>query len=72
MIFSFITKRRKKTHETRSTSFSKIAKNRFQFDIDKCKFFVHEIKYLNLIITRKNIKINPKNSAIFDWSIFGN
>ena len=44
----------------------------FQLDIDKCEFFVKKIKYLNLLITPKSIKMDKKKSAVFDWSIFGN
>jgi hypothetical protein len=31
-----------------------------QVDIDKCEFFVHETKYLNLIVDRDEIKMNSK------------
>ena len=48
----------------------KLQKAGLQLDIDKCEFFVKEIKYLNLIITPKSIKMDQKKfSAIFDWSI---
>ncbi len=35
-----------------------------QTDIDKCEFFVHEIKYLELIIERDEIKMNSKKIEI--------
>jgi hypothetical protein len=35
-----------------------------QTNIDKCEFFVHEIKYLKLIINRNEIKINLKKIEI--------
>ncbi len=31
-----------------------------QIDIDNCEFFVHEIKYLDLIIDRNDIRMNSK------------
>ena len=34
------------------------------FDIDKQKFFVTKIKYLNFIITTKNVKMNLKKIKI--------
>ena len=50
--------------------FQKLQKTGFQLDIDKCEFFVKEIKYLNLIITPEGIKMDQKKfSAVFDWSI---
>ena len=50
--------------------FKKLQKAGLQFDIDKCEFFVKEIKYLNLTITPENIKMDQKKfSAVFDWSI---
>ena len=53
--------------------FQKLQKAGFQLDIDKYEFFVKKIKYLNLIITPENIKMDKKKlSAVFDWSIFGN
>ena len=38
--------------------FQKLQKLGFQFDIDKCDVFVQEIKYLKLIITPENIKMD--------------
>ncbi len=35
-----------------------------QADIDKCDFFVHEIKYLDLIVRRDEIKMNSKKIEI--------
>ncbi len=35
-----------------------------QIDIDKCEFFVHEIKYLKLIIKRDEIRMNSKKIEI--------
>ena len=49
--------------------FQKLQKTGFQIDIDKCEFFVKEIKYLSLIITPEGIKMDQKRfSAVFDWS----
>jgi hypothetical protein len=31
-----------------------------QVDIDKCEFFVHEIKYLDLIVDRDEIRMNSE------------
>ncbi len=31
-----------------------------QIDIDKFEFFVHEVKYLDLIVDRNEIKMNSK------------
>jgi hypothetical protein len=40
-----------------------------QIDIDKCEFFVHEIKYLKLIIKRDEIRMNSKKiEIILQWS----
>ena len=36
----------------------------FQIDINKCEFFVIEIKYLKLIISIKKIKINSAKIKI--------
>jgi hypothetical protein len=39
-----------------------------QIDIDKCEFFVHEIKYLDLIVDRSEIKMNSeKIETILQW-----
>jgi hypothetical protein len=35
-----------------------------QTDIDKCEFFVHEIKFLELIIERDEIRMNSKKIEI--------
>ncbi len=44
-----------------------------QTNIDKCEFFVHEIKYLELIIERDEIKMNSKKiEIILQWSTFEN
>ena len=41
------------------------------FDIDKCEFFVTKIKYLNFIITTKNVKMNFKKvKIIVNWKTF--
>jgi hypothetical protein len=40
-----------------------------QANINKCEFFVHEIKYLRLIIKRDEIKMNSKKiEIILQWS----
>jgi hypothetical protein len=40
-----------------------------QTDIDKCEFFVHEIKYSRLIIKRNEIRMNLKKiQIILQWS----
>jgi hypothetical protein len=40
-----------------------------QADIDKCEFFVHEIKYLKLIVRRNEIRINSKKiETILQWA----
>ena len=39
-----------------------------QLDIDKCEFFVHETKYLGMIIGKHGVRMDPsKVSAIQDW-----
>jgi hypothetical protein len=39
-----------------------------QVDIDKCEFFVHETKYLDLIVDRNEIRMNPeKVETILQW-----
>ena len=40
--------------------FKKLQKPGFQLDIGKCDFFVKKIKYLGLIITPENIKMDKK------------
>jgi hypothetical protein len=40
-----------------------------QVDIDKCEFFVHEIKYLDLIVDRDEIRMNSKKiETILQWA----
>ncbi len=40
-----------------------------QADIDKCEFSVHEIKYLDLIVRRNEIKMNSKKiEIILQWA----
>ena len=34
-----------------------------QYNIKKCKFYITEVIYLGLIISRDRIKINPKTVA---------
>jgi hypothetical protein len=39
-----------------------------QIDIDKCEFFVHEIKYFDLIVDQTEIKMNSKKvETILQW-----
>jgi hypothetical protein len=46
---------------------------KLQADINKCEFFVHEIKYLDLIVERDEIKMNSKKiEIILQWSISQN
>ena len=50
--------------------FRKFQNAGLQLDIDKCEFFVKEVKYLGLIITPEGIKMDQKKfSAVLDWSI---
>jgi len=35
-----------------------------QCDIKKCKFYISEVTYLGLIISRDGIKIDPKKVAV--------
>jgi hypothetical protein len=44
-----------------------------QIDIDKCEFSVHEIKYLDLIVDRNDIRMNlDKIETILQWTISQN
>ncbi len=44
-----------------------------QTDINKCEFSIHEIKYLDLIVKRDEIKMNSKKiEIILQWSISQN
>jgi hypothetical protein len=44
-----------------------------QVDIDKCEFFVHEIKYLDFIVDRNEIRMNfEKVETILHWVISQN
>ena len=45
--------------------FQKLQKNGLQLDIDKFEFFIKKIKYLNLIITPENIKMDQENFQLF-------
>ena len=70
MIFSFTAKKKKKHMKHVQQILQKLQKAGFQLDIDKCEFFVKKIKYLSLIITPENIKMDQKKLlAVLDWSI---
>ncbi len=44
-----------------------------QADINKCEFSIHEIRYLNLIVKRDEIRMNSKKiEIILQWSISQN
>jgi hypothetical protein len=44
-----------------------------QIDIDKCEFFVHKIKYLDLIVDQNEIRMNlEKIETILQWIISQN
>jgi hypothetical protein len=46
---------------------------RLQADINKCEFSIHEIKYLDLIVKRDEIRMNSKKiEIILQWSISQN
>ena len=46
----------------------KLKKAELYLNIDKCEFFVHEIKYLRLIIITSNIKMNSRKiEIIVNW-----
>ena len=39
-------------------------------DINKCDFYIKEVKYLGLIITTEGLKMDPKKiKIIIDWKI---
>ena len=40
------------------TMLAKLQKTEIEADVDKCKFHIIEIKYLKLIISSNNIKID--------------
>ena len=67
----FIYSKTKKKHTKHvQLVFQKLQKAGLQLDIDKCEFFVKEVKYLGLIITSEGIKMDQeKLSAVLDWSI---
>ena len=70
MTSSFTTKRKKKHTKYVQLIFQKLQKTGFQLDIDKGEFFVKKIKYQNLIIIPKSIKMDQKKFlAVFYWSI---
>ena len=49
---------------------AKFQKFGIQADVNKCKFYVTETKYLDLIISKDSIKIDPaKVEAIKNWSM---
>ena len=73
MISLYITKRKRKKNMKHVQQISqKLQKIGLQYDIDKCEFFIQKIKNINLLITSKNIKMDKKNTAVFDRSIFEN
>ena len=46
---------------------------KFYLNINKCEFYVNEIKYFDFIIIIEKIKMNSnKIQIIFDWKIFSN
>ena len=48
---------------------AKLRELSIQADINKCKFYVTETKYLGLIISTNGIKIDPaKIKTIWNWS----
>ena len=66
-----------KNHKKHSVYVRKVLKRfrvaSFQTDINKCEFFVIEIKYLKLIISINDIKMNStKIKVIVKWSTFIN
>ena len=68
-IFIYNKTKKKKHMKHVQQILQKLQKAGLQLDIDKYEFFVKEIKYLNLIITPKIIKMDQKKlSAVFDWS----
>ena len=70
MISSFTAKKKKKHMKHVQQILQKLQKAGLQLDIDKCEFFIKEVKYLSLIITPESIKMDQKKlSAVLDWSI---
>lgn len=60
------------TYEDHVTHVSKVLERLIEaglfLDIDKCEFFVQEVKYLGLIITTDGVKMDPRKiEAIVDW-----
>ena len=67
----------KKNRKKRSTHVKKVLKRlrvvHFQIEIDKCEFFVIEIKYFELIISVDNIWMKfAKMKIIVKWNTFTN
>ena len=53
--------------------FNKLYVVDFYLNINKCEFYVNEIKYFEFIIIIENVKMNSKKiNAIFDWKTFQN
>ncbi len=51
----------------------RLRETKLQTNIDKCEFSIHEIKYLDLIVRRDEIKMNSKKiEIILQWSISQN
>ena len=51
--------------------FTALQKARLEADINKCEFYVTKISSLGLIISNKNIRIEPKKfEAVQNWEIF--
>ena len=65
LIFSRTRKEhRKHVHQV----FSALREAGLYLDIDKCEFFVSEVKYLGLIIGQGEIRMNPRKvKAILEW-----
>lgn len=52
--------------------FAKLDEAGLYLDINKCAFFVKQVKYLGLIITTEGIQMNPqKNKCILEWKASG-
>ena len=51
----------------------RLKKTNLYLDINKCEFFIKQIKYLNFIITIENVKMNStKINVIINWLTFRN
>jgi hypothetical protein len=54
----------KKTHKARQKILQRLRETNIQVDVDKCEFHIIETKFLEMIMSRNEIKINYKKIKV--------